>query len=98
MPTPTSARGTASPHCEQEVSTGIVRSSEPRLWPFPLRIVIEREDLLDAFGTGRAAVEQHLQRLADSRQARLVACFTGAPAAVDAVEDGGQVEDLAPRL
>src|SRR6516164_2045474 len=65
---------------------------------FPGGIVIEGENLLDAFGPAAAEIEENFQRSADSLQARIGAHDSSVPTATNAVENGGQIENLATRL
>src|SRR5690242_3386819 len=76
----------------------IIARSLPRLRLLPLRIVLQREQLLNPLGAAAAWVEQHLQRFADAGQARVLAHAVGAAAAADSVQDRGQVQELAARL
>src|SRR5437868_3645227 len=68
--------------------------SAARLRFLPAWVVFEREDLLDPLRPAAALVEQHLQRLAHARQARVGAHGGRLLATADAIEDGGQVEQL----
>src|SRR5262249_10781456 len=56
----------------------------------------QREDLLYPLRPRRAFIPQHLDRLAQLRQSRVVTRV--ARPAADAVQDRGQVQDLGPRL
>ena len=53
---------------------------------------------MSSLGPAAAAVVQDLERLAHLLQAGVLVYLAGARPSADAVEDGGQVEDLAARL
>ncbi len=82
------------PVCLSPAQT-IPSSPSARLRAFPFRIVVERKNLLDAFGSAVALVVQHFERLADARQPRIVLQLGAAGAAINAVEDGGEIEQAA---
>ena len=58
-------------------------------------VVVKGKDLLDAFGPAAALVVQDFECLADLFQARIPVHGRGSLAAADAVEDGGNFQDLA---
>src|SRR5262249_12902160 len=58
-------------------------------------VVIQREYLLNALGPAATAVVEHFQGPANLVQARIGRCITSPLTAANAVEDGGQVEQLA---
>src|SRR4051812_42619271 len=103
IPTPNQSSGPMARMCDIQViiGTAILPYKEatthlPRLGPLPVRVMVEGENLLDGLGPATAGlVVQHLQRLADLAQTRiLIHCgFIGTP--VDAVQDSGKVEELA---
>src|SRR5262245_22666139 len=69
-----------------------VPASEPRLGLHPCRVVVEREEPLDLGRAVGIAAEQHLEGLADAGPARVRGGGARLRAAIDAVEDGREVE------
>src|SRR5207253_76965 len=62
-------------------------------------VIIERKDLLDPFRPAARLIVQHFERLADFLDARVVGRhLAGLLAAIDAVEDRRNIEQLAAGL
>src|SRR5262249_6465383 len=70
------------------------RSTLTRLWPDPVRIVVERKYLLNPFRTVVFLVPEHLQRLTNFGQPWVIIDRAGVPGAADAIEDGGEIEQF----
>src|SRR6516225_2962402 len=67
-----------------------------RLRLLPARIVFQRENLLNAFRSAAGLIVQHLERLADFLDARIVGQHLARfLAAIDAIKNGGDVEQFA---
>src|SRR5207249_4587553 len=62
------------------------------------RIVLARENLLNALGAAAARILQHFQGLPNLLETGVVRHAGGGGAAVDPVEEGGQVEQFATGL
>ena len=82
--------------CKFRMEYGVVPSEKlAGLGAFPGGIVIEREYLLYAFGPAAALVVEDFQGAANPVQTRIVFGPCGVMSSADAVEDCGQVEELA---
>src|SRR4051794_31117802 len=66
------------------------------LWPGP--VVFERKDELDGLGAAGAGLAEGFQGLADLAEPRVGVLVMMARGTVDAIEDGRDLEDLAPGL
>src|SRR5206468_3065374 len=74
------------------------RQRSARYGTLPGRIILDRKNFLNPLRPSAALIVQHLQRLADLCQPRVVRGTRRVRTATDAIENRRQIEQLAARL